>query len=269
MPTEAPRSGDVLLDVNDGIAIVRLNRADVNNRFDDSLMIALRDMAIALRDRTDINVVLLAGEPTFFSAGADLDSNLRPDAEKPRLLELRQQVRLGPDMCEAWERLEQITIVAIDGYCVGGAAALALACDFRILGAGGRMRLPEVPLGINMSWRSLPRLASLVGPSRAKRFAIMGEFLNAETALDWGMADEVAAEGKALEAAQFLAKKINALPPLAVRMTKETINAVVNANHFAAAHMDRDQFLLTFGTQDFEEAVSAFFEKRAPKFKGD
>ena len=78
-------------------------------------------------------------------------------------------------MCQAWEEIEPVTIAAIEGFCVGGGVALAMACDFRIAGAGAMMRLPEVPLGINMSWRSLPRLATIAGPSRAKRFTIFGE----------------------------------------------------------------------------------------------
>ena len=72
-------------------------------------------------------------------------------------------VMAGPDMCKAWEEIEAVTIVAFEGYCVGGACALALCCDFRICGAKGRMRLPEVALGINMSWR---RRAVLPGPWR-------------------------------------------------------------------------------------------------------
>jgi enoyl-CoA hydratase len=96
-------------------------------------------------------------------------------AEKPALLALREAVLAGPDMCKAWEEIEPVTIAAIEGYCVGGAAALVLCCDFRIAGEGAMMRLPEVPLGINMSWRTLPRLATIAGPSRAKRFTMFGE----------------------------------------------------------------------------------------------
>ncbi len=256
------------IEFEDGVATVRLNRPEVNNRFNEPMMTALRNAALQFRDRTDVHAIVLAGGADFFSAGADLSPAERNGAP-PTLLEARQAVRLGPDMCEAWERLEQVTIAAIEGYCIGGAAALALSCDFRISGAGGRMRLPEVPLGINMSWRSLPRLASLVGPSKAKRFAIFGEFLEAREALDWGMVDEIVDEGEALNAARSLATKVASLPPISVRMTKEAINACVNANHFAASQMDRDQFLLTFGSSDFKEGLTAFFEKRAPRFKGD
>jgi hypothetical protein len=73
----------------------------------------------------------------------------------------------GPDLCRAWEEIEAVTIAAIEGYCLGGALrARAWPCDFRIIGEGAYLRLPEVPLGINMSWNSVPRVTTLAGPSR-------------------------------------------------------------------------------------------------------
>jgi enoyl-CoA hydratase/carnithine racemase len=137
------------------------------------------------------------------------------------------------------------------------------------MAAGASMRLPEVPLGINMSWRSLPRLVSLMGPARAKRFVMFGEGVDAETCLDWGLADEVAPKGEAYSAALKWSEKVLSLPPLPVRMTKESINAIAGANHFATSFMDRDQFLLTSRSADFQEGVQAFFDKRPANFKGD
>jgi enoyl-CoA hydratase/carnithine racemase len=83
------------------------------------------------------------------------------------------------------------------------------------------------------------------------------------------MADEVTEKGKALDAARAWASKVAALPPLPIRMTKEAVNAQANANHYATSFMDRDQYLLTVKTQDFQEGVKAFFEKRPGAFKGD
>jgi enoyl-CoA hydratase/carnithine racemase len=192
-----------------------------------------------------------------------------PAGAAPTLLEMRERVARGPDMCRAWEEIEAVTLAAIEGYCIGGACALAVSCDFRILGEDAFLRLPEVPLGMNMSWRSIPRLTTLAGPARAKRLIMFGEPADAETCLSWGLADEVAPKGKALEAARAWAQKVAALPPLPVRMTKEAVNAAANANHHAASYMDRDQFLLTVGTQDFKEGLAAFFEKRPGVFRGD
>ncbi len=252
-----------------GIVVARLHRPEQRNALNPKLIAELTDFARAHRTRSDLRAVVLAGAPDFFSAGADLDSAGASAAEPPTLLQLRELITAGPDMCQAWEDIEVPTIVAVEGWCVGGACALALACDFRICGAGGRMRLPEVPLGINMSWRSLPRLTTLVGPARAKRFTMFGEFADAQTMLDWGMVDAVVEAGGAEAAAMEWARRLEALPPLPIRMTKEAINATANANHHATSYMDRDQFLLTFLSSDFREGTQAFFDKRKPDFKGN
>jgi enoyl-CoA hydratase/carnithine racemase len=206
----------------------------------------------------------------YFSAGMDLRlvTDFEP-ARKPTRLERRSQLLAGPEMCRAWEEIEAITIAVIEGYCIGGACALALACDFRIMAEGGSLRLPEIPLGSNMPWRTLPRLATMIGAPRAKRFAIFGEALDARTCQAWGMADDISPDGEALAVAERWAGKFAALPPLGVRMTKEAINAAVSNNHYISSFMDRDQYLLTADSDDYQEGVRAFKEKRKPQFRGN
>jgi enoyl-CoA hydratase/carnithine racemase len=258
----------LIVDAHDGITIVRLNRAAALNALDDATMVELTELARALRSQTALRAVVLTGSEKVFSAGIDLKT-IGLDGPRPSLLELRERVRLGPDLCAAWEAIEAVTIAAIEGPCIGGALALALACDFRIAGAGAVLRLPEVPIGMNMSWQSLPRLASLVGPARAKRLAIFGEPLDAATALHWGLLDEAVDAGQAVAAARRWAAKAAALPPLPVRMTKEAINAAAGALHHASSFMDRDQFLLAYGSADLREGVGAFLAKRSPHFTGN
>jgi enoyl-CoA hydratase/carnithine racemase len=178
-------------------------------------------------------------------------------------------MKVGPEMCDAWERLEQVTICAVEGFCIGGGSALAAACDIRIAGKSAYFRLPEIPLGMNMSWHSNPRIVNLIGPARAKLFIILGEKLHAPQALDWGLVEEVVEDGRALAAALALAGKFGDLPPLPVRMSKQSIDMAAKALNPAVTFMDRDQFALTATSRDQQEAIDAFLEKRKPKFTGE
>ncbi|MGF1453759.1 MAG: enoyl-CoA hydratase/isomerase family protein [Alphaproteobacteria bacterium] len=255
--------------IDGALVTVRLNRPDRRNALSRTMMAELTRVAVHLKQCTDLHAVVLTGASTFFSAGADLSERTDPEAAPATLLDRRQAVLAGPDLCAAWEALEQITIVAIEGYCIGGAAALAVSCDFRIMGRSATLRLPEVPLGINMSWHALPRLVALAGPARAKRFTIFGDALNAEDAVTWGLADACVPDGQAEEEAVRWAWKVTRLPPVPVRMSKEAINAASAALARATIFMDRDQFLLTSQSGDFAEGTAAFFERRDPEFTGN
>ena len=252
----------------EAVAEVALARPDARNALNGELMEELTEAARLLRLRTDILAVILTGTQSYFSAGADLSAS-QARAAQPTLLEARRTVMAGPDLCKAWEEIEAVTIAAIEGYCIGGACALAVSCDFRVMGASAYMRLPEVPLGMNMSWRTLPKLVALAGPSRAKQYVMFGEAADAERCLAWGFADELAEAGHALPAARRWADKVAALPPLPVRMTKEAVNAIAAAAAQASIYMDRDQYLLMSRTNDYREGIAAFREKRPGMFKGD
>jgi enoyl-CoA hydratase/carnithine racemase len=240
-------------------ATVTLARADGRNALSAEIMRGLRDVALWLKNDIETHVVVLNGAPVF-SAGADLkDPDMRTDHLDK--LSQRQALLLGPDMCAAWEALEQVTIAAIEGYCLGGGLALAVACDWRVCADDAVLRLPEVPLGINMSWQANPRITALVGPSRAKEIIILGEDVAAATAHEWGLVDRLCAPGACLEVAGELAAKVAELPPLPVRMTKQAINAHAYALNYAASFMDREQYALLAGSEENKAAIRKFFDR--------
>ena len=262
------RIGDfVTIARREGVAEVVFDRGDGRNALSRQAILELTEAARSFADDLETQAVILRGKGAF-TAGADLKDPAMDRRRASGLLERRHMVRIGPQLCEAWERVEQVTICAMEDYAIGGGVALAAACDFRILGRGGHLRLPEIPLGMNMSWQAVPRLVSLIGPARTKSFVIFGEKLGAEEALQWGLIDEIAEDGQALARARAWAEKIAKLPPNAVRMTKTSVNATANALHQAASFMDLDQYALATTSEDYREAIKAFIEKRPPKFTG-
>jgi len=242
-----------------GVATVTLARENPRNPLSHAIMSGLRDVARWLKTDIETHAVIVTGDPVF-SAGADLkDPDMRTD-HMPRLQQ-RQALLLGPDMCAAWEALEQVTICAIEGYCLGGGMALAVACDWRVCAEDAQLRLPEIPLGINMSWQANPRIAALIGPSRAKQVIILGENIAATQAEQWGLVDFVTAKGQSLAKAQELAAKVVALPPLPVRMSKQAVNAHAYALNYASSFMDREQYALLTGSDENKDAIKAFINK--------
>ena len=172
-------------------------------------------------------------------------------------------------MCEAWEQVDALTICAIEGWCVGGGAALAAFCDLRVASSAATFYVPEVERGMNMSWGSIPRFVALVGPARTKRIAALCERIDAGTALAWGLYDYLAEPGGALPKALEIGASAARLPPTALKMVKHDTNVAALALAKATAHRDLEAFALMQQTEDFREGVTAFFEKRDPDFTGD
>lgn len=252
---------------NGRIAVVRFDRGVRANPLSTEAMRQLRRAAESFEDDLETSVVILTGNGTAFSAGADLkDAERRPDAS---VAERIHRQRNGPKMCAAWERMEQVTIAAIEGFAIGGGAALAVSLDFRICGRGAHFRIPEVELGMNMSWGSIPRMVALMGPARTKQAVILAsDRIMAPQALEWGLVEEVVEDGQALVAAMAFASRIAEQPPLPVRMSKTTVNKVAFALADAVSHMDPDQNVLSGLTEDYAEGTRAFREKRKPRFTG-
>jgi enoyl-CoA hydratase/carnithine racemase len=169
----------------------------------------------------------------------------------------------------ALQEIPQPTICAVHGIATGGGACIASACDFRVASDDARMGYGEVKIGINLMWSALPLAVHLVGPARAKRMVMSGKLFDAATLERWGFLDAVVPSTDVLAAAHAMAAEYAALPPIAVQMIKRSINAISGALDRAIMHMDADQWLLAAGSDDFREAVAAFFEKRAGEFKGN
>ncbi|MEH6585238.1 MAG: enoyl-CoA hydratase/isomerase family protein [Halioglobus sp.] len=251
------------------VLTVRFDGGNKVNALSNALMRELIALPQMLEDDAELSAVVLMGQDSIFSGGMDLKD---PDNVRVRdmtVAQRRKLVQLGPRMCAAWEAIEPVTIAAIEGWCVGGGMALISACDWRVASTQTQLYVPELRLGMNMSWQSVPRFVSLIGPAKTKQLLILAEPLDASTAHQWGLVDYLAEPGNCYAMAMELADKVAAMPPIPVRMAKQGINKAANALNDATSFMDADQFLLAQATEDAVEGPRAFFEKRAPKFEGN
>lgn len=251
------------------IAVVRFDRGDGINALSPEALRQLTAAARGFEDDAATSVVVLTGSADAFSAGFDLKDAEGRSRKDMDLGTLRRHLKLGPRLTHAWQEMEQITIAAIEGFCVGGGVALAVALDFRVVGRDAHLRVPEIGLGMNMSWQSVPRMLHLIGPARTKQAVILADQrISADEAYEWGLVEHVADPGKAFDVAMDLARKVAVQPPLSVAMTKLTVNRLAHALDDLASHMDVDQFALAGFSEDHEEGVDAFLTRRKPRFKG-
>jgi enoyl-CoA hydratase len=243
------------------LATITLERPERRNALSAELMREMIACAQALGARRHIDVVIVTGAGAVFSAGADLKDSSRWAGGAP-LLEQREIAGLGQRMARAWEELPQITIAAIEGYAVGGGLALAVALDWRVMARDAFVSLPEISLGIPLTWGTLPRLVNLLGPAKAKRLAILCERLGADEALDLGLVDYVCEPGTALSRAAALAHQVLEKPKHSVLMTKETVNAYAGLGAHAVSYMAHDQLELAAASPESRAARETALRRR-------
>jgi enoyl-CoA hydratase/carnithine racemase len=176
---------------------------------------------------------------------------------------------MGERAIEAILTVDQITIAAWRGAAMGGGACVATACDFRVGSQSAFIQYPEVDLGINLMWKSLPLIVSLVGPARAKRLVAGAERLDAQTLYDWGILDHLTADKDLVTKTMEVAKEYASKPPLAVQMIKQSTNRLAYALGNSIMHMDSDQNLFAAGSEDRATAIAAKRNKETGDFTGN
>jgi enoyl-CoA hydratase len=205
------------------VATITLDRPDKLNALSPREHQQLQRILADLRSDFDTRVVILTGAGRAFSAGADLASP-REEGKPKNDLERRHRARIGDRTVAAIEALDQITIAAINGLCIGGGAVLALACDMRVIAEDAWISIPEVAIGMPLTWGALPLLMREIGPARTLELVTTCERVGAEDALRYGLVSHVVDD--AVAKARAIAAKITAQPPVPVAMTKTTVRAL-------------------------------------------
>lgn len=253
----------LLLDRAGRVATITINRPDKRN----ALNIKTREEGAALLDelRSDdsVGVVVITGAgDKAFIAGADIGEFAG------RTASMQRDVMTGRSLFTAIDTFPKPIIAMINGYCLGGGCELALACDLRIASENASFGQPEINLGIIPGGGGTQRLTRLVGEGKAMELILTGEIIDARTAFSIGLVNHVVPADQLASKTMEIANRIAEKGPIAVRLAKEAVKLASRSNLDEGLRREVDLFAICFSTEDKDEGVNAFLEKRKAEFKG-
>lgn len=254
---------NVLIEKRERIAIVTINRPDKLN----ALNIATRKEILAafeqLKGDDDIRVVIItgAGEKSFI-AGADINEFAGMTAIKQR------EVMKGGRAFDSVEDFPKPVIAMINGFALGGGCELAMSCDIRIASTKAKLGQPEIKLGIIPGGGGTQRMTRLIGEGKAMELMLTGDMISADEAKQLGLVNHVFAPEELEAKTMELANRIAEMSPVALAMAKASVKNASRMNLREGLDSEIDLFALCFSSEDKEEGVRAFIEKRKAEFKG-
>lgn len=252
---------NILVERDDPIAIVTLNRPEVLNALDQATLEELADALEELDRDEAVGCIVLAGNVRAFGAGADVREMV--DASAVEMLKGYRFVQ--------WERIRRISVpivAAVSGYCVGGGNELAMACDVIVASETARFGQPEINLGIIPGAGGTQRLTRAIGKYKSMELILSGRTMDAWEAYRRGLVVKVAPVEVYLDEAKHLAREIASKAPLAVRLAKEAILKTFDTTLEQGLDYERKAFYLLFASQDKTEGIKAFLEKRPAEWTG-
>jgi enoyl-CoA hydratase len=255
----------ILMDREDNIAILTINRPDKYNALNDEVIEEISTALDELAADDDVRAIVFtgAGDKAFVS-GADIGmlQALKSSADAVANSQRGQATMLKI------EKLPKPVIAAINGYALGGGLELAMACDIRIAAETARVGQPEINLGLSPGYGGTQRLPRLAGKGMAKLIILTGDMIDAQEALRIGLVQKVVPLAELLDEAKALAKKLATKSPLTLAACKEAINLGLEVDLERGLSIESLEFGTLCTTEDYKEGTSAFLEKRKPVFKG-
>ncbi len=249
-------------EVNEGLAIVTIDRPEALNALNNALLSELKDMFTELRDDEAVRAVILTGAGKAFVAGADIAAM---NAMTP--IEGREMMVLGHSLMDLIEDMEKPVIAAVNGFALGGGCELSMACDIRIASEKAKFGQPETGLGIIPGFGGTQRLPRLVGKAMAKYLLFTSDVIGPDRALEIGLVEFVVPAESLMEEAEKIARKIMANGPIAVGLVKKAVNKGYDLPIREATSLEIELETVAFATEDKTEGMTAFQEKRDKHFQ--
>jgi enoyl-CoA hydratase/carnithine racemase len=209
-----------------GLVTITLNRPEKLNALNIELHDALQPVLVDLETDASARVVVLTGAGRAFSAGADLKA--RREGNPLNDIDRMQRAHIGGRTTELIDRLPQVVIGQINGLAIGGAVVFLTACDIRLAAESAWLSIPEVELGMPLTWQAIPRLMRELGPARTKELVMACDRFSAQQAYEWGFVNHVYPDDELPAATRALAAKLLSMDPLSLSLTKSACAAAAN-----------------------------------------
>ncbi|MBN2569333.1 MAG: enoyl-CoA hydratase/isomerase family protein [Deltaproteobacteria bacterium] len=244
------------------IGIITLHRPEVRNAINETMREELIKVVGEFEADPDIRAVIITGGPKVFAAGADIAAMVTKEA-----IEQFNRISLW-DVSFKIEASRKPYIAAVSGFCLGGGCELAMACDVRIAAAGARFGQAEINIGIIPGGGGTVRLTKLVGLGKAKELVLTGTIIPADEALNIGLVNKVVPDEEFMDAAIDMAQQMSRHSPVALGLAKYAVQKAADVDLQTGRAIENSCFSLAFASEDQQEGMKAFLEKRKPEYKG-
>jgi enoyl-CoA hydratase len=255
---------NTLYEKSEGMATITINRPKALNALNKQ---AVQEISARLDEAEEddaVKVIVITGAgDKGFCVGLDLKAVKGISAVNGMNLSL-----LGQKLTKKIEELKKPVIAAINGYALGGGLELAMSCDLRIASENARLGQTELNVGLIPGWGGTQRLPRLVGRGTAKELILTGKMIDAKTAQPLGLLNKVVPPDKLKSAVKELANELMTKPPVGLQLAKQLVNSSIETDLTKGLVQEAQAFGVLASTEDFDEGIAAFTEKRKPKFKG-
>ena len=257
---------DLIETVEDGVAILTLNRPESLNALSEEIRLGLLESIYRLGNDDAVGCIVLTGSGRGFCAGGDVKTMAGGSAKvfEERAEGIRQSNRISMLM----HATPKVIIGMINGVAVGAGLSMAAACDIRIAAHSARFGTGFIKIGLSGDWGGTWTLTRLIGTAKARELFFTGDIIGADEALRIGLVNKAVADTELRDVTMTLARRIAGMPRVALGYTKKNLAAAETGDFAASLELEAVHQARCSQTEDHREAVAAFKEKRKPAFKG-